>query len=86
MHLYSKENNYFGGAGIVGAQVPIGAGLAFYHKYGKKEGEATDVSIVMYGDGAANQGQVWEAANMCALWNLPAIFCIEVIMIVEEDD
>mmetsp|Transcript_12019 Transcript_12019/g.25418 ORF Transcript_12019/g.25418 Transcript_12019/m.25418 type:complete len:398 (-) Transcript_12019:139-1332(-) len=77
MHMYSKENNFFGGHGIVGAQVPIGTGLAFAHKYNAKPGEHMQCAIACYGDGAANQGQIWEAANMANLWDLPMIFCIE---------
>jgi len=77
MHMYSKENNFYGGAGIVGAQVPVGAGLAFANKYNQKPGEPMNVAIACYGDGAANQGQIWEAANMSSLWKLPMIFCIE---------
>jgi len=77
MHMYNKEHNFYGGAGIVGAQVPIGAGLAFANKYKAKPGENMNVAIACYGDGAANQGQIWEAANMCNLWKLPMVFCIE---------
>lgn len=77
MHMYSKENNFFGGHGIVGAQVPVGTGLAFAHKYQAEPGKPMNVAIACYGDGAANQGQIWEAANMANLWDLPMIFCIE---------
>ncbi len=65
MHMFSREKNFFGGHGIVAAQVPIGAGLAFAHKY---RGDGS-VSMVYLGDGAANQGQVYETFNMTALWN-----------------
>jgi pyruvate dehydrogenase E1 component alpha subunit len=79
MHLYRKEANFYGGAAIVGAHVPVAAGLAFFHKYTKPKDakELSNVSVVMYGDGAANQGQAWEAANMAMLWKLPVIFVIE---------
>lgn len=70
MHMYNKEHNFFGGAGIVGAQVPVGAGLAFANKYKSTPGQPMKVAIACYGDGAANQGQIWEAANMCNLWSL----------------
>ncbi|CAM9163127.1 unnamed protein product, partial [Ectocarpus fasciculatus] len=77
MHIYNKKENFFGGAGIVGAQVPIGAGLAFAAKYNTPEGEKMPIALGMYGDGAANQGQIWEAANMSSLWKLPMAFVIE---------
>jgi pyruvate dehydrogenase E1 component alpha subunit len=82
MHFYNKAANFFGGQGIVGAQVPLGAGLAFAAKYrhevlSKNLDTPTPVAIGCYGDGAANQGQIWETANMCALWKLPFMFCIE---------
>lgn len=73
MHLYRKEGNFYGGAAIVGAHVPLAAGLAFYHSYK----QAANCSVAFYGDGAANQGQCWEAANMAMLWKLPVIFVIE---------
>ncbi len=77
MHLYSKKNRFWGGSGIVGAQVPVGVGLGFAEKYRVKGQWPSKVSVSMYGDGAANQGQVWEAANMAKLWSLPAIFLCE---------
>lgn len=73
MHMFSKEKHFYGGHGIVGAQVPIGAGLAFADKY---KGN-TNVTFTYFGDGAANQGQVYETFNMAALWDLPVIFVIE---------
>ncbi|MEC8201197.1 MAG: pyruvate dehydrogenase (acetyl-transferring) E1 component subunit alpha [Pseudomonadota bacterium] len=73
MHMFSREKNFYGGHGIVAAQVPIGAGIAFAHKYNEND----LVSVTYLGDGAINQGQVGEALNMAALWNLPAIFVIE---------
>lgn len=82
MHFYSKANRFWGGAGIVGAQVPVGAGLAFADRFNHvREGGSPDgpmpVTVAMYGDGAANQGQIWEAANMSKLWGLPIIFMCE---------
>ncbi len=73
MHMFSREKNFFGGHGIVGAQVPIGTGLGFNHRYRKTD----RVSLTYLGDGAVNQGQVYESFNMAALWKLPVIFIIE---------
>ncbi len=73
MHMFSTEHKFFGGHGIVGAQVSLGAGLAFGHKYRGDGG----VCMAYFGDGAANQGQVYETFNMAALWKLPIIFVVE---------
>ena len=73
MHMFSKEKNFYGGHGIVGAQVPIGAGLALSDKYSQNKA----VTFTYFGDGAANQGQVYETYNMAMLWGLPVIFVIE---------
>ena len=73
MHMFSKEKHFYGGHGIVGAQVPLGAGLAFADKYLGND----NVTFAYFGDGAANQGQVYETYNMAELWNLPVIFVIE---------
>ncbi|NQV48781.1 MAG: pyruvate dehydrogenase (acetyl-transferring) E1 component subunit alpha [Rhodospirillaceae bacterium] len=73
MHMFSREKNFFGGHGIVGGQVPIGTGLAFGHKY-KGDG---GVNMAYFGDGAINQGQVYESFNMAELWKLPIVYVIE---------
>lgn len=73
MHMFSTEHKFFGGHGIVGAQVSLGAGLGFAHKYRGDGG----VCMAYFGDGAANQGQVYETFNMAALWKLPIIFVVE---------
>ncbi len=73
MHMFSREQNFFGGHGIVGAQVPIGTGLGFAHRY-KEDGM---ISLTYLGDGAINQGQVAESLNMAALWKLPVVYVIE---------
>jgi pyruvate dehydrogenase E1 component alpha subunit len=73
MHMFSREKNFFGGHGIVGAQVPIGTGLAFAHRY-RDDGL---ISVTYLGDGAVNQGQVAESLNMASLWKLPVVYVIE---------
>ena len=73
MHMFSKEKEFYGGHGIVGASVPLGAGLAFANRY-RDNGK---VSLTYFGDGASNQGQVFEAMNMAQLWKLPVVFIIE---------
>ncbi len=73
MHMFSVEKKFYGGHGIVGAQVPIGAGLGFANKYLDNGA----VSLTFFGDGAANQGQVYETFNMAELWDLPVVFVIE---------
>ena len=73
MHMFSREKNFFGGHGIVGAQVPIGTGLAFAHKYQNDGG----ITFCYLGDGAVNQGQVYESFNIASLWGLPIVYVIE---------
>ena len=73
MHMFSAEKGFFGGHGIVAAQVPLGTGLAFAHRYRKND----NVSLTYLGDGATNQGQVYESFNMAELWKLPVIYIIE---------
>ncbi len=73
MHMFSREKQFFGGHGIVGAQVPLGTGLAFANRY-REDGS---VCLTYFGDGAANQGQVYESFNMAELWQLPVVYVIE---------
>lgn len=73
MHMFSREANFYGGHGIVGAPAPIGAGVAFANAY-RGDGR---VSLTFFGEGASNQGQVYEAFNMAALWKLPVVFIVE---------
>jgi pyruvate dehydrogenase E1 component alpha subunit len=73
MHMFSTEHAFYGGHGIVGAQVSLGGGLAFAHKYREDGG----LCLAYFGDGASNQGQVYETFNMAALWQLPIIFVVE---------
>jgi pyruvate dehydrogenase E1 component alpha subunit len=73
MHMFSREKNFFGGHGIVGAPVPLGTGLALAHHY-RDDGH---IAVTYFGDGAVNQGQVHESFNMAALWKLPVVYVIE---------
>jgi pyruvate dehydrogenase E1 component alpha subunit len=73
MHMFSSEKRFFGGHGIVGAQVPLGTGIAFADRYKNSGG----VTLTYFGDGAANQGQVYESFNMAELWKLPVVYVIE---------
>ena len=73
MHIFSKEKNFFGGHGIVGGQIPLGAGMAFGDKYFKRD----NVTLCFFGDGAARQGTLHEAFNMAMNWKLPVVFCVE---------
>jgi len=73
MHMFSAEKGFYGGHGIVGAQVPLGTGLAFANRYRGND----NVSLTYFGDGATNQGQVYESFNMAKLWKLPVVYIIE---------
>jgi pyruvate dehydrogenase E1 component alpha subunit len=73
MHIFSKEHRFFGGHGIVGGQIPLGAGIAFGDKYHNSDA----VTLTFFGDGAARQGSLHETFNLAMLWNLPVVFCVE---------
>lgn len=73
MHIFSKEHRFYGGHGIVGGQIPLGAGLAFADKYFNRDA----VTLTFFGDGAARQGSLHETFNMAMLWKLPVVFCVE---------
>ena len=73
MHIFSKEHRFYGGHGIVGGQIPLGAGLAFADQYHDRD----NVTITYFGDGAARQGSLHETFNLAMLWNLPVVFCVE---------
>ncbi len=73
MHIFSKEHRFYGGHGIVGGQIPLGAGLAFADKYYKRDA----VTLTFFGDGAARQGSLHETFNLAMLWKLPVVFCVE---------
>ena len=85
MHMYEPEKNFFGGCAIIGAQVSVGTGFAFAEQYNHmlrtrdkpSSSDEMNISVTMFGDGASNQGQVWESANMAKLWHLPVVFVIE---------
>jgi len=77
MHMYNTKNNFYGGNGIVGAQVPIGVGLAWKYSYTNGQDSPKNVAVALYGDGAANQGQIFEVFNMASLYRIPIIFVCE---------
>jgi pyruvate dehydrogenase E1 component alpha subunit len=73
MHIFSKEHRFYGGHGIVGGQIPLGAGLAFADKYFERDA----VTLTYMGDGATRQGSLHETFNLAMLWKLPVVFCVE---------